>query len=457
MASIETRELKSGALVHWVRWRKGGKATGKPEGERFEDIKLAVKFKSDVEYYKHEYPPCFVPKHGYVTEAEMAVLRELAARAAAPSMPLLDAIRDYINRLSGIQDKTRTDYHALANNYFAPYPAFAAADVMDVSTFTKAEVAEWIQWMDKGERDPDNPLGWLRTPKAPKTVANAHGLLYGAAKSWTEGERPPRSFNPCADSSLPELDDAIEDEDIILTGPEYEILREAAKPKHRAFLDVFFGTGMRFSECAAQQLQDYTPGVQTRVQRTWHTIAGQQRELGRPKGKRGRRRISLDPVTDEAFARCAHGKTDPRAFLLTAEQGGPLRHNHFFILCWQPTVYRAVRCEEHRARDREVGMEFEGELVRLRQIRDLRMPWLRPCLCEGTLTKVPRIHDARHSHVSWLLAQGVPLAVVSRRIGHDSATFTDQRYGHLMPESELRAAAAIGAVRGARRTVGAGA
>jgi len=451
MASIETRELKSGELVHWVRWRKGGRAVGKPEGERFDDLKLAVKFKSDVEYYKHEYPPCFVPKHGYVTEAEMAVLRELAARAAAPSMPLLDAIRDYIDHLTGIQDKTRSDYHAYANNYFATFPAFAAADVMDLGTFTKRDVADWINWMDKGVPDPDNERAWLRAPLAPKTVANVHGLLYSAAKSWTEGERPPRSFNPCTDSNLPEIDDAIEEEDVFLTGSEYEILRAAAKPKHWPILDAFVGTGMRFSELASQQLQDYTPGVQTRVDRTWHTISGQQRELARPKGKRGRRRISLDPATDEAFSRGAHGKTAAQDFIFTAEQGGALRHNHFYILCWQPTVYRAVRCEVHRARDREVGMEFDGELVRLRQMRDLRMPWLRPCLCEGTLAKVPRVHDLRHSHVSWLIAKGVPLSVVSRRIGHDSPTFTDQRYGHLMPESERHAADAIGAIRGAAR------
>ena len=39
------------------------------------------------------------------------------------------------------------------------------------------------------------------------------------------------------------------------------------KPKHRGILDAFVGTGLRFSELAAQQRQDYTPGVEIRVQR----------------------------------------------------------------------------------------------------------------------------------------------------------------------------------------------
>lgn len=450
MAYIETRETNQGTM-HWVRWRSAEKKTEagapKPEGERFTDRRLAEKFKADVEYHGHRYPRNFVPKHGYVTETELAVMQDLARRAAAPPMPLIDAVHDYVNHLSGIQPKTRADYHGLVSNLMAPFAPFAEADIADLGTFTKRDVGDWVNWLADGERDPEDERVWLRTRKAPKTISNAHGLLHAAAKSFTEGERPLRRFNPCAGTNLPTVDDAIAEEDVFLTGADYEILRAAAKPKHWPIIDAFMGTGMRFGELAAQQVRDYTPGVQTRVQRAWHTIAGQQRELDRPKGKRGRRRISLDPATDEAFARCAHGKSDPEAFVFTAERGGPLRHNHFYLLCWLPTVYRAVRCEQHRAADRETGRLVDGEMLRLRQIRQLDASWLRPCLCAGTLTKVPRVHDLRHSHVSWLIAKGVPLGVISRRIGHDDVSFTDTRYGHLMPESERQAADAIRAIR----------
>ena len=46
----------------------------------------------------------------------------------------------------------------------------------------------------------------------------------------------------------------------------------------------------------------------------------------------------------------------------------------------------------------------------------------------------PRIHDLRHTHVSWLIAQGVQLPAISRRLGHESITTTIDRYGHLLPE-----------------------
>ncbi|MGH9280433.1 MAG: site-specific integrase [Acidimicrobiales bacterium] len=48
---------------------------------------------------------------------------------------------------------------------------------------------------------------------------------------------------------------------------------------------------------------------------------------------------------------------------------------------------------------------------------------------------VPRIrfHDARHTHASLLVAAGVPLKVVSERLGHAHPAFTMHTYPHLLP------------------------
>lgn len=43
------------------------------------------------------------------------------------------------------------------------------------------------------------------------------------------------------------------------------------------------------------------------------------------------------------------------------------------------------------------------------------------------------IHDCRHSHASWLLADGVPLIVVSKRLGHSSVAITASTYAHHIP------------------------
>ena len=50
-------------------------------------------------------------------------------------------------------------------------------------------------------------------------------------------------------------------------------------------------------------------------------------------------------------------------------------------------------------------------------------------------------HWFRHSHASALLLAGVPVHVVSRRLGHADVQTTLNVYGHVTEDAELRAAA----------------
>lgn len=50
--------------------------------------------------------------------------------------------------------------------------------------------------------------------------------------------------------------------------------------------------------------------------------------------------------------------------------------------------------------------------------------------------KPVRVHDLRHSHASWLIASGVPVLAVSRRLGHSSVNITLQVYAHLLQKTE---------------------
>ncbi len=43
-----------------------------------------------------------------------------------------------------------------------------------------------------------------------------------------------------------------------------------------------------------------------------------------------------------------------------------------------------------------------------------------------------RLHDLRHGQASLMLAAGVPLAVVSKRLGHSSLALTSDTYSHLL-------------------------
>ena len=63
-----------------------------------------------------------------------------------------------------------------------------------------------------------------------------------------------------------------------------------------------------------------------------------------------------------------------------------------------------------------------------------------------TAAGVPRIslHGLRHSHATLLLKAGVPLKVVSERLGHSSITVTLDIYSHVMPNMQVEAAEKLG-------------
>ena len=44
-----------------------------------------------------------------------------------------------------------------------------------------------------------------------------------------------------------------------------------------------------------------------------------------------------------------------------------------------------------------------------------------------------RLHDLRHTHATLALKAGVPVKVISERLGHESPAFTLKQYAHVIP------------------------
>ncbi|QBI56450.1 site-specific tyrosine recombinase XerC [Streptomonospora litoralis] len=116
--------------------------------------------------------------------------------------------------------------------------------------------------------------------------------------------------------------------------------------------------------------------------------------LGAPKTKQSRRRIALSPRTIALIQPRLEGK-DPEDYVFTTEQGAWWRHSSFYNRRWTKAVQRAQA---------------------------------------AGLTKRPRIHDLRHTHVSWLIEENVHAFKIQRRLGHKSITTTMDRYGHLVTD-----------------------
>jgi integrase len=57
-----------------------------------------------------------------------------------------------------------------------------------------------------------------------------------------------------------------------------------------------------------------------------------------------------------------------------------------------------------------------------------------------------RFHDLRHTHCAHLIQAGEGLLLITRRLGHASVAFTQDRYGHLFKEAGSQAASAVAAM-----------
>ncbi len=125
-----------------------------------------------------------------------------------------------------------------------------------------------------------------------------------------------------------------------------------------------------------------------------------------------------------------------------------------------PTSRRSVDLDErtvvllrrHRRRQLEQqmasGRRGEDEFVFAKVDGSFIHPDLISQTFERTVSQLDvtriRLHDLRHTHATILLQEGVPVKVVSERLGHSSPAFPMTVYQHVMPGMQAEAAATFG-------------
>jgi len=236
-------------------------------------------------------------------------------------------------------------------------------------------------------------------PLSRRTVAYAHSVLH---KALADGVREGvLTDNVASRVTLPRIDpasngpaDRVQVWDAVQTARFLELT--AGRPLH-ALWRVALGTGMRRGELLGLRWEDVdltTP--QLRVSASLAFVGGEPRLKTT---KTGRSRIlHLDAQTAAAIAsQPRHDSAWPLVF--TTPEGGP----------WDP----------HRISDRWRHQWPKLELPKL------------------------RLHDLRHCHATLLLDQGVPIKVVSARLGHTTIAMTMDLYAHVLPAQDHAAAAAI--------------
>jgi integrase len=401
MASIVERPNKDGTITYQVRWREGGGRDGAGQSEKFGDRPSAETFQQLVDLHGQHWPPGWVKGKGFVDEEDTD---------GPGDIPFLDWAYRFVDRLTGIEERTRKDYRRDVRLHFSRLrhtgPDGQTVDPT-VANVTPDDIADWVRDQEAGQADPDDPEKWERKPADPKSIANRHGLLYSVFQAAVEAEPPLRTSNPCAKTKLPRTDHETEDEMTFLERDEYQRIRAEIRDPHAADLaDILVGTGLRWGEATALQVRDLSLNGATptlRVQRAWKRQDDNTLKLGPPKSRKARRTIALAPGQVEILRRRIVGK-GPEDLVLTTSWGNRWRHSNFFNRKWKPAVEAAQK--------------------------------------KG-LPKTPRIHDLRHTHVSWLIAANIPLPAIQARLGHESITTTVDRYGHLVRSLDGEMAAAV--------------
>lgn len=239
-----------------------------------------------------------------------------------------------------------------------------------------------------------------------KTIANQHGFL--SATMTTAVRKRLRPDNPCKGVKLPKST-ATEEVMRFITQDEWRGIIKGMDPHFVPFFQLLIGTGLRFGEATALKASDFdlnaaTPTV--KVIRAWKSDNNGGYYIGPPKTKKSKRTVSLAPSTVAAIREKVEGAGG--GYVFTLKRGGVMRSNSAFNRAWRPALLNA-------------GYE----------------PWK----SKNNPGNMPRIHDTRHSHASWMLQAGMEIFALSRRLGHESISTTSDRYSHIMPQAHFTGAA----------------
>ena len=210
--------------------------------------------------------------------------------------------------------------------------------------------------------------------------------------------------NPCVQATKPKVDS----DEIEPPSPEWVrqliAAAEGVNEDLAVCLRVAAATGARRGEVVALRWADFN-GSRLTIRRSLVESEGQLFERRTKTGTKGHRTIAVDAETMRAID------------ALRARQ--------------------RVAAGEHELPEPVYVFSFDAGIT----------PW-RPgylSLAYGRLSKREyRLHDLRHYHATQLLAAGVPVTTVSKRLGHTSTAVTLNTYGHWLPEQDRDAADIIG-------------
>ena len=288
-------------------------------------------------------------------------------------------INEYIDQTTGASPYTIKKYQDNVRLHFS-----GRLGNLKTQTLKPVDITRWVKEVEA-------------SGKAPKTIANLHGLLSAAMNMAVRDGLIDR--NPCRGIKLPKAHHA-GDDNTMVTMEDWLRIRDNMDPFFHPFFDLLVGTGLRFSEATALKAEDFKlngrpPTV--RVNKA-HKMSGEGagRYVGAPKTRKGKRTVSLAPSTVEAVRPVVEAAGDGLVFKM--RQGGVLTWSSCYQRAWDPARSKAA------------------------------------------LDKRVTIHSLRHLHAAMMLGAGMDMYDLSRRLGHENISVSVDLYSHLLPDAQWKGA-----------------
>ena len=314
-------------------------------------------------------------------------LDQLYAAEQDSDIPTLSRLAaDHIEHLTGVEPGTKKTYTRLWDRTWGPLLGHLPANRVAPDDIKVA-------------------VNHLAASYSRKSLENQRGLLAGVLSRAVEKGYLPK--NPAKGIKLPRGQEADQVEMRILDPDDFADVIKRVPASYHPFMRFLFGTGCRWGEAVALTVGDI--GAEyvdprsgntlrpVRIRRSLKWSPDNDRQVGATKTRKSNRTVVVGDIMLDDLAAACEGKRGAE-LVFTAPRGGPILHRTFWSRVWLPAV--------------------------------------------SHLEPRPRIHDLRHSHASWLLAQGMAINVVQARLGHESIQTTVDTYGHLQPDAQMLAAEA---------------
>ena len=281
-------------------------------------------------------------------------------------------------RRHGLQATTAHRYKWMIDNYIVP--ALGPMPMRSLRT----------EHLDRFYSELLATSGHRSTGLAPKTVYDVHVVIRSALNQAVRQHLVPVNVAHGAQPPRPQARQR--------SGPEcWDAAQLAAITHLRLYpaLHLAATTGMRRGEIAGLRWGDWHRGThRLSIARSRQVVGGRSMEVP-VKTRSSRRCIDLDTKTESVLARWRRRQ---RSDGQPTELGDPMFTNTGGAPVHAESLYQL----------------FD------RQVRKLDLPRI-------------RLHDLRHTHASLLVAAGVPIKVVSERLGHANPGFTMATYQHVLP------------------------